>query len=69
MCNIKISDIREFIYKTETDSQTSRMNLRLPSGEVWGKRIHRKFAIEMYALLYLKRIADNVLLYSTRNFA
>ena len=69
ICNIKISDIKEFIYKTETDSQTQRMNLRLPSGEEWGKWIHREFVIEMYALLYLKRIADNVLLYSTRNFA
>ena len=33
----KRNDTNELIYKTETDSHTERMNLRLPRGKYWGK--------------------------------
>ena len=35
MQNLKKNDTNELIYKTETDSQTQRMNLQ---GEGWGGR-------------------------------
>ena len=60
ICNIKISDIKEFIYKTETDSQTQRMNLRLPSGEEWGKWIHREFVREQIHV-YIYRVGPAIL--------
>ena len=37
MCNLKkTNDTNELIYKTETDSQTSKTNLWLPKGKGWG---------------------------------
>ena len=33
MWNLKINDTKELIYKTETDSQTSKTNLWLPKGK------------------------------------
>ena len=33
MQNLKKKDTNELIYKTETDSQTSKTNLRLPKGK------------------------------------
>jgi len=41
ICEIFKNDTNELIYKTETDSQTERMNLWLPGGrmgerDVWG---------------------------------
>ena len=33
MWNLKKNDTNEVIYKTETDSQTQKTNLRLPKGE------------------------------------
>ena len=33
MKNLKRNDTNELIYKTETDSQTKRMNLWLPGGK------------------------------------
>ena len=38
MWNLKKYDTNELIYKTETDSQTSKTNLRLPKGKSEGKR-------------------------------
>ena len=35
---IKKSDTNELIYKTETDSQTSKMNLWLPKGKCGRRR-------------------------------
>ena len=37
MQNLKRNDTNELIYKTETDSQTYRMNLWLPGGRMGGK--------------------------------
>ena len=48
MQNLKRNDTKELIYKTETDSQTYRMNLWLPVGEGWRERIIKEFGIDMY---------------------
>ena len=37
--NLKKNDTNELIYRTETDSQIQRMNLRLPGGKGWGEDI------------------------------
>ena len=37
ICGIKKNDTNEFIYKTETDSQTLKTNLWLPGGKVVGR--------------------------------
>ena len=55
MWNLKRNDTNEFIYKTETDSQTSRMSLWL-LGEGWGEGTVREFGMDMYTQLYLKLI-------------
>ena len=68
ICGILKKDTNELIYKTETDSQTYRMSLWLP-GEGLGKGIVREFGIDMYTLLYSKRITNKDLLYSTGNSA
>ena len=44
------------------------MNLWLPVGEGWSKGIVREFGIDMYTLLYFKRIINKDLLYSTENY-
>ena len=50
----KKNDTNEFIYKTETDSQTERFNLWLPKGMWrWGK-INQEFGINRYTLLYMR---------------
>ena len=47
------------------------MNLWLPlgDGERWREGIVREFGIDMYTLLYFKKIANKDLLYSTGNSA
>ena len=51
----KENDTNELIYKTDTDSQTSKTNLWLPKGKVGaGGQINREFGIDIYTLLYLK---------------
>ena len=52
MWNLKNST-NELIYKTETDSQTLKTNLRLPKGK-GGGRINEEFGINRYTLLYIK---------------
>ena len=37
--HLKKNDTNELIYRTETDSQIQRMNLRLPGGRGWGEDI------------------------------
>ena len=59
----------KFIFGTETDSQTQRMNLWLLAGEGGREGIVREFGIDMYILLYLKRLTNKDLLYSTGNSA
>ena len=44
----------ELIYKTETDSQTSKTNLWLPKGKRGGGGVDWEFGIDMYTLVYLK---------------
>ena len=53
----KRNDTNELTYKTERDSQTQKMNLRLPGG--------REFQKVMYSLLYSKWVTNKNLLYST----
>ena len=49
-------------YKTETDSQTWRMNLQLE-----GRGIVRELGMNVYTLLYFKWITSKDLLYNTEN--
>ena len=60
--------MNELIYKTETDTQTSKTNLQLPKGK-GGGGINQEFGINIYALLYTKQIINKDLLYSTGNSA
>ena len=41
----------------------------IPGGEGWREGIVRQFGIDMYTLLYLKRITNKGLLHSTGNSA
>ena len=59
MWNLKSSDANEFIYKTETDLQTQRMNLWLP-GEKDEMEGQMKFGTDTYMLLHLKQISNKV---------
>ena len=53
MWNLERNDTNELTYKTEKDSQTSKMNLGLP-----GAGTVRDFGKVMYTLLYLKQITS-----------
>ena len=64
MWNLERNDTNELTYKTEKDSQTSKMNLGLP-----GAGTVRDFGKVMYTLLYLKWITNKRLSYSTWNSA
>ena len=55
MWNLKSNDTNDITYKTETDSQTSRMSLWL-QGEGWWEGIVKEFVMGMYTLIYLKWI-------------
>ena len=68
MWNLKKKGTNERIYKTETDSQTEKMNLWLPGGRVRGG-IDWEFGADTYTLLYLKQTTNKDLLYSTGNSA
>ena len=48
---LKRYDTKDLIYKTETDSQ--RTNLQLLGREGWGKGTVREFGMDMNTLLYL----------------
>ena len=63
----KRNDANELIYKTETDSQTSRTNLLVTTEGGWGEGVVREFEIDMYILLGLNWITNNDLLYGIRN--
>ena len=52
MWNLILNDINELIYKSETDSQTSKTNLRLQKGKHGGRR-DELGAWDKYALLYI----------------
>ena len=60
MWNLK-NNTNEFIYKTESDSQTQKVNLWLPKGK-WRGRINEEFGISRYTLLYTKQIYNKDLL-------
>ena len=64
MWNLKY-DRNEPIYETETDSQTTKTDLRLPG--IVG-RMDWEFGINSSKLLYTDWINKNVLLYSTGNY-
>ena len=70
MWNLK-NDTNELIYKTETDSQTQKINLQLPKGIVgggWVGEINQEVGINRYTLLYIEQINNKDLLYSTGNY-
>jgi len=52
MWNLKKSDIRELIYKTETDTQTLKTNLRLPKGKEGGRDGLRVWDWHMHSIVY-----------------
>ena len=64
MWNLKRNGTNELMYKTETDTQTSRINLWLLGERMEGGTV-REFGMDMYSLLYLKWITDKDILYST----
>ena len=66
MWNPRRNVTNELTYKTETDSETSRMSLWLPGRRVRG-RGHREFEMSMYTLLYLKWTTNKDLFYHTGN--
>ena len=43
-------DTNELIYKTETELQTQKTNLRLPEGKGGGERINKELGINRYTL-------------------
>ena len=65
LCGIQKNDTNELIYKTETDSQTLKTNLWLPSEESGGGGINQEIGVNIYTLLYIKQIINKDLLYST----
>ena len=52
MWNLKINDINELIYETETDSKTWRTKLGCQQGRM-GEEIFREFGIDMHTVLYV----------------
>ena len=52
--SIYFNDTNELIYKTETDLQTSKMNLWLPKGKYSGGGINQEFGINIHTLLYIR---------------
>ena len=66
MRNLKRNGTNELMYKTETDPQTSRINLWLLGERMEGGTV-REFGIDMYSLLYLKWITYKDILYNTCN--
>ena len=47
-------DTNELIYKTETELQTQKTNLRLPEGKGGGERINQELGINRYTLPQIK---------------
>ena len=66
ICGVYKNNTSELIYKTETDSQTSKTNLRFPKREGW-RGINQEVRINRYTLIYIKSIINKDLLYSTGN--
>ena len=60
-------DTNEPIYKTETDSQTWRIDLWLPK---WGggSGMGWEFEVSKYKLLHIEWISSEALLYGTGNY-
>ena len=66
MWNLKKSDTNELIYKTDRDRLREQTH-GYKRGRVDGGGIVKEFGIDMYTLLYLKRITNKDLLCSTGN--
>ena len=64
MWNLKNKITNKLIYKTDTEKE-----LTITSREVTGSGIVREFGINIYTLLYLKRIINKDLLHSMGNSA
>ena len=61
------NDTKKFIYKTETVSQTLKTNLGLPKGK-GRKGMDWRFGTGKCTLLYMERMVNRALLYSTGKF-
>ena len=57
----------KWTYLQSRNRLTDLENELMGMGEGWGKGIVREFGINMYTLLYFKRITSKGLLYSTGN--
>ena len=66
MWNRKRKDANEFMYKTQRDPQNEFM---AAGRKDVGEGTVKEFGMDMYTLLYLKRITNKDLLYSTGNSA
>ena len=60
--NLKKNDTNEFIYKTETDSQTQRTNLWLLTGSGSWRGLDGEFGVSRFKLLYIEWRNSKVLL-------
>ena len=58
----------EYVYTTETDSQTQRTDLWLPRGRGFGGEKDWEFGISRCKLVHIGWINNKVLLYSTGNY-
>ena len=67
MWNIK-NNTNESVYKTETDSQTWKMNLWLTKVRESRGGTHQEYGINRYKLFYIKQISNKDLPYSTGNY-
>ena len=65
MCNLN-NNTNELIYKTETDSQSSKTSLWLPKGK-GGEGMDWKFGTGICTLLYMEWMVNGDLLHSTGN--
>ena len=66
MGNLKY-DTSEHIYERKTDSQTVRTDLLLPKGGGEGRK-DWDFGLSRCKLLYIERVNNRTLLYSTENY-
>ena len=54
MWNLIKNDTKEFIYKTETNSQTLQSSLGSPEGKAWRGEINWEDGTDTYTPLYIK---------------
>ena len=67
MQNLKKNDTNYLIYKTESNSLTSKTNVGLPKEKDDEGGMYQEFGINIYTWLYIKQIINKDLLHSTGN--